>query len=290
MCNISQKLVDVLSSFSYTNKKSAFYSRIGIIFKARLKMALSYKSSFIMTVFLNLITIVMYFFFSRLEPDLTIFGISSSYIQFCFLGLSLQMVIGTTLATVCGSIYNEIISGTWSSLLLQFSFLEYSIGNTLAGVLLSSVSIFIALFLAYLFMGSFYIIKMEELLIIVLLFILILLAHMVISMIFASFTIYYQKDSGLVPLLYQLTKTFSGVVFPIALLRGFPLILAKALPLTYGLEVLQSIVLSDGIDWNLLFTNSAILLGIVGILGITSYFLVSWSIKNSKLNNKVDWY
>ena len=243
-----------------------------------------------MTIFLNLVTIVMYFFFSRLNPDLTIFGISSTYIEFCFLGLSLQMIVGTTLATVSGGLYNEIVSGTWSSLLLNFNFLEYSIGSTLAGIVLSMVSVFIAFGLGFLFMGSFYTISFEEILLILILFLLILLSHMVISMLFASFTIYYQKNSGLLPLLYQLTKTFTGVVFPVALLKGFPLILSKALPLTYGLEALQSIALGETLDWQLILTNSTILILITALVGIASYFLVSLSIKNSKMNNKVDWY
>ncbi|MCE7741133.1 MAG: ABC transporter permease [Candidatus Heimdallarchaeota archaeon] len=243
-----------------------------------------------MTIFLNLITIIMYFFFSKLNPDLTIFGISSSYLEFVFLGLCLQMIIGTTLATVCGSLYNEIVTGTWSTLLLNFNFLEYSIGNTLAGVSLSSVSVIIALLLASLFMGSFYVVSFQEILLILVLFLLILLSHMVISMLFTSFTIYYQKNSGLIPLLYQLTKTFTGVVFPIALLKGFPLFLSRILPLTYGLEALQAIALSETIDWKLILTNSGILVGMIIILGILSYFLVSWSIQNSKSNNKVDWY
>ncbi len=232
----------------------------------------------------------MYFFFSKLNPDLTIFGISSTYLEFCFLGLSLQMIIGTALATVCGSLYNEIVTGTWSTLLLNFNFLEYSIGNTLAGVSLASVSVIIALLLAFLFMGSFYIISFQEILLIFVLFLLILFSHMAISMLFTSFTIYYQKNSGLIPLLYQLSKTFTGVVFPIALLKGFPLFLSRALPLTYGLEALQSIVLSDTLDWRLILTNSTILFGITTIIGIAAYFLVSLSIQNSKKNNKVDWY
>ncbi|MHA1199706.1 MAG: hypothetical protein ACTSQF_10300, partial [Candidatus Heimdallarchaeaceae archaeon] len=66
--------------------------------------------------------------------------------------------------------------------------------------------------------------------------------------------------------------------------------LSRILPLTYGLEALQSIALSDTIDWKLLLTNGGILTGMIIILGILSYFLTSWSIKNSKSNNKVDWY
>ncbi|MCE7739879.1 MAG: ABC transporter permease [Candidatus Heimdallarchaeota archaeon] len=253
-------------------------------------MALSYKSSYLMTFFLNLITIVMYFFFGKMNPDMTVFGIPSTYLEFCFLGLCLQMIIGTSLATVCGSIYNEIVSGTWSYLLFQFNFIEYSIGSTLAGVVLSSLSVFAALFLAYLFMGSFYVISIQEVMLVIVLFMLILIAHMSISMIFASFTIYYQKNSGLVPLLYQLTKTFTGIVFPLSLLKGFSMIVSRALPLTYGLEALHSVVLTDQTNWQLILTNSMILLISSIVIGVFAIFLASKSIAHSKKHNKVDWY
>ena len=243
-----------------------------------------------MTLFLNLITIVMYFYFGKLNPEMTVFGIPSTYLEFCFLGLSLQMIMGTSLATVNGGIYSEILSGTWSYLLYQFNFVEYSIGSTLAGVFLSSLSVFAALFLAYFLMGSFYVISIQKVMLVIILFLLLIVAHMSISMIFASFTIYYQKDSGLISLIYQLMKTFTGIVFPISLLKGFPLVLSRALPLTYGLETLHSIVLTDHYNWQLIATNCSILVIASLIIGTIAMFLASKSIKHSKKHNKVDWY
>ncbi|MHA1801822.1 MAG: hypothetical protein ACTSWJ_08815, partial [Candidatus Heimdallarchaeaceae archaeon] len=128
-------------------------SRIYAIAAARIKMSLSYKSSYLITLFLNLVTITMYFFFSKLNPDMKIFGISASYFEFVFIGLALQFIVGTSLATVNVSIYNEIVSGTWSSLLLHFNFAEYAIGTTLAGTFLASFSIFISLGAAFTFFG-----------------------------------------------------------------------------------------------------------------------------------------
>ncbi|MBY9000997.1 MAG: hypothetical protein KGD64_08795 [Candidatus Heimdallarchaeota archaeon] len=253
-------------------------------------MSLSYKSSYLITLFLNLVTITMYFFFSKLNPDMEIFGISATYFEFAFIGLALQFIVGTSLATVNGSIYNEIISGTWSSLLLHFNFAEYAIGTTLAGTFLASFSIFISLGISYAFFGFSLSITAIQIVLICLLFLLILSSHMVISMLFAAFTIYYQKNSGIVPLLYQLTKTFSGIVFPVALLRGFPIILSRSLPLTYGLEALHNVILSDNIQWVVVQRNSLVLIGIILIIGILSFIFVSMSIKHSKKHNKVDWY
>ncbi len=253
-------------------------------------MSLSYKSSYLITLFLNLVTITMYFFFSKLNPDMEIFGISASYFEFVFIGLALQFIVGTSLATVNGSIYNEIISGTWSSLLLHFNFAEYAIGTTLAGTFLASFSIFISLGVSYAFFGFSLSVSGIQIALICLLFLLILLSHMVISMLFAAFTIFYQKNSGIVPLLYQLTKTFSGIVFPIALLSGFPTVLSRTIPLTYGLEALHNVILSENIQWEVIQRNCLVLIGFIFCIGVLSFFFVSKSIKHSKKHNKVDWY
>ena len=253
-------------------------------------MTLNYKSSFIMTLLLNLVVVIMYFFFSKLNPDMNVFGFNATYFEFAVIGLCLQMVVGTCLGTVNGNIYNEIASGTWSSLIVNFSFLEYSIGTTFAGVFISSLSILIVVLVAYLCAGFFLSISPQGILLILLIFILILAAHMAISMLFASFTIFYQKDIGLISLLYQLTKTFSGILFPVALLSGFPLIISKALPFTYGLDALHMILFSETINWSFFLFNSLILLGMIIVVGVIAYILVYFSLRNIKRKGKVDWY
>ena len=253
-------------------------------------MALNYKSSFLMVIALNLIMIVMFFFFSRMNPDLTIFGIDASYFEFCIIGLCLQMVVGTSLGTVCANIYNEISGGTWSSILPFFNFLEYSIGTTLAGVFISSFSIFIAIGFTYIIAEFFIIISFREIVMILFLFILILVSHMSISMLFSAFTIYYQKNSSIVSTLFHLTKTFTGIVFPVSLMTGFPLVIAKSLPLTYGLSTLQSILFSPTIDFNEYMYNCLILVGLSIIIGLVAWILFSCSLKNAKKHGKGDWY
>lgn len=281
---------EVVSSFINLEKKSSPLSRISAIFLTRLKMAFNYKSSFLMTLVLNLVTIMMYFFFSKINPEMQVFGINATYFEFAIIGLCLQMVVGTSLGSVSANIYNEILSGTWSSVLLHFNFLEYSIGTTLAGVLLSSVSIFLAIGLAYLTIGFYLTITSQEVMLILLLFILIILAHMAISMLFAAFTIFYQKTSNLISLLYQLTKTFSGVVFPVTLLSGFPLIVSRSLPLTYGLESIHQLLFSPTLNMDYIFVNCLIIISFIVLLGSIAYGMVFLSLKNIRKNGKVDWY
>ena len=288
--NIHLQTNEVISSFVQLKKKSTALSRISAIFLTRIKMAFNYKSSFLMTLALNIVTIMIYFFFSRMNPEMQIFGINASYFEFAIIGLCLQMVVGTSLGTVSANIYNEILSGTWSSILMHFNFLEYSIGTTFAGVLLSSISIFVAIGLAYLTIGFYLTITMQEIMLIILLFTLIIFAHMTISMLFASFTIFYQKSSNLVSLLYQLTKTFSGVVFPVALLSGFPLFISKSLPLTYGLESIHQLLFSPAVNLDFIYINCLIILSFIVFLGSIAYGLVFLSLKNIKKHGKVDWY
>jgi ABC-type polysaccharide/polyol phosphate export permease len=232
----------------------------------------------------------MYFFFSRVNPEMQVFGINATYFEFAIIGLCLQMVVGTSLGTVSANIYNEILSGTWSSVLLHFNFFEYSFGTTLAGVLVSSISIFIAIGIAYLTVGFYLMITFQEIILIILLFLLIILAHMSISMLFAAFTIFYQKATNLISILYQLTKTFSGVVFPISLLTGFPLLVSKSLPLTYGLQSIHQLLFSPTMNMEFIYVNCLIIIGFIVFIGSIAYGLAYLSLKNVRKNGKVDWY
>ncbi|MHA1667049.1 MAG: ABC transporter permease [Candidatus Heimdallarchaeaceae archaeon] len=243
-----------------------------------------------MVLLLNLITVIMYFLFSKVNPDLTIFGFNATYFEFVIIGLCLQMVIGTSLATVSTNIYTEIISGTWSTLLLNFNFLEYSIGTTFAGVLLSSFSIVIAILVAYLLTGFYFSISYIDIVVLLVLFFLILVAHMAISMLFASFTVFYQRTGNFVQVLYQLSKTFTGVLFPLSLLKGFPLIIARSLPLSYGLEAMHSLLYTLPTNWVIIWKNSLILIAFTLILFFLSQILFNISLRNAKNKGKVDWY
>ncbi len=290
MAIITNSTTKIFESFQNKTSHSNSFTRIGVIFSMKVKSALSYKSSFFMVVALNLVTILMYFFFSRLNPDMTIFGMSATYFEFAFVGLALQMIVGTSLSTVNGNIYNEILSGTWPSILIHFNIVEYALGTSLAGVALSSISIFVAVFIGTLFLGLEFHFVFRELILIILLLILILLSHIVISMLFSAYCIWYKKNSGLVALIYRLSKTFSGIVFPIVLLTGFTGILSKTLPLTYGLQSIHEILYASNANFNLILYNFLILLGFIIIIGVLSCFLVSKSIKRSKITGSVGWY
>lgn len=280
----------VLNSFSHPTAYSSFFTRIKAIFITRVKMALNYKSSYLMVVLLNLVTIFIYFFYGKLNPNLSVFGINAAYFEFVFIGLSLQMLIGTTLSTVNGGIHQEILTGTWSHTLLHFNFIEYAIGTALAGAFLSSFSILAALIVSQFFLGLQIVFSLFQIIMIFLLLILLIISHITISMLFSAFIIWYKRDNGLVSLIYQLTKTFSGVVFPIALLSGFPLFISKILPLTYGLQSMQMVIFNPGEDFTIVLLNALFLLGFTVIIGYISWILTKISIRNSKIKGTVDDY
>ncbi|MHA1829305.1 MAG: hypothetical protein ACTSX6_11750, partial [Candidatus Heimdallarchaeaceae archaeon] len=113
---------------------------------------------------------------------------------------------------------------------------------------------------------------------------------MAISMLFASFTVFYQRTGNFVQVLYQLSKTFTGVLFPLSLLKGFPLIIARSLPLSYGLEAMQSLLYTLPTNWIIIWKNSFILIAFTLILFFLSQILFNISLRNAKNKGKVDWY
>ena len=255
-------------------------------------MALNYKSNYFLVVALNILSLSMFLYFGRYNPDLTVFGFNASYSEFVVIGISLQMVVGTSISTTSSSLATDISIGTWSSILPYFNFLEYAVGVSLAGVSLAVFSVIFAIFTAYLICGfTFHIaFSIEIVFMVIILFILILAAHIAISLILAAHTIWFKKQSGFAGLIYQLTRAFTGIAFPVAMLNGVPLFISRSLPLTYGLESLQDILLNEHWYFYQIMLNSLVLLVFIIVLTVVSIFLVHLAITNTKKKGTVEAY
>jgi len=282
---------EIRDAFQFSANKSTSFDRIKAIFISKIKNTMNYKSAYLMTVALNLLYIFMFYFFGKLNPDIEIAGIPVTYFEYAFIGLSIQMVVGTALATTDGSVYTEIITGTWSALLLHFNIFEYALGVSLAGIFLASFSIFIALGVAQLFLNLHLLFTFCTLLFLFVLFLLIMLAHITISCLFSAFTIWYKRRSDFVSLVYGLSKTFAGVTFPVVLLRAYPFafILSRMLPLTYGLNGLHNILFNPNF-LPVFLLNTGILLVFIVVVGIVALYLVKLSIIKIKIDGSVDHY
>ncbi len=289
----SSSLITIADLFSksYTKKaRSSFLSQIFAFFLLKIKNTLNYKSSYLMVLSINLMAVFSYFLFGQLNPDLLIFGIPATYFQYVIIGLSLQMVVGTALGTVNNSIYSEILLGTWSYVFTYFKLFRYTLGVSLAGILLSSFSIFLSFFISFIFLDLTLSVTVIQSLLVLLTFLLILASHIVLGMLFAAYSIWYKKDSGIIGIIYELTKTFSGIVFPLALLSGLPHIISKIVPLSYGLHSVQHIIFSPTLDFQLLMFNFLFLISFIFVIGGFAHFLVNFSIHKSKLRGDIGWY
>lgn len=271
--------------------RSSSLQRIMTIFRARLKMALNYKASYFMAVILNIVSIMSFLYFSKYNPDITIFGFNASYAEFVVIGLTLQMVIGTTLNSTSVALSREIVIGTWGAIFPYFNLLEYSIGVSLAGVSLSSLSVIASLLAAFAmgltFTGYF---SLRLFLLIVILFVLILMSHMAISMLMSAHTIWFKRDSGLGVLIFQIIRTFSGVAFPVAMLSGFPFYLSRILPLTYGLDALRTVLFENTFYFRAVIWNSCVLLAFVFIMVLIAHILVKLAVNQARRNGTVEGY
>ncbi len=281
----------VIKAFLNDDKDSSSFKRISAIFVTKIKTALNYKSAYFTVLLMNFIYVLMFYYFGKLIPNISINDITVSYFEYAIIGLSLQMVIGTSLTSTSNNLYSEIIMGTWSSLLPYFNLTEYAIGTSLAGISLASVSIVVAMVTARLLTGMMIRINLTTTLIILITLFLIIFSYISLSCLFSAYTIWYKRNSGILNMLYRLSTTFSGITYPIALLTKFPVafFISRIIPLTYGLENLQ-IVIHGSNNFIVIAINSAILLGITILVMALSIYLVKLAIKKTKQNGTIGSY
>ncbi|UJG39939.1 MAG: hypothetical protein K9W45_08785 [Candidatus Heimdallarchaeum aukensis] len=282
---------EILPFFVDKSKKYNFFQKIKAIIGAKIKTALNYKSAFFMTLFLNIIYIFMFYFFGENNISIEIHGVSITYFQYAFVGLSLQMVVGTALASTEQNILQEIITGTWSSTFFYFNIVEYALGTSIAGIFLSSFSILISYVIATVFLKIPFWFSINFTIYLIILFFLIMLSYISISIFFSSFSIWYKKNIGITKMFYELTKAFTGITFPIILLKGYPVawFFSRIMPLTYGLKGIYAVLFLDNFDKSVL-VNASILGGFTFIIGVIGVVMVNLSLRKIRKEGSVSIY
>ena len=284
-------VIEIFPFFVENTKKHNFFQKTKAIIEAKIKTAFNYKSAFFMTLFLNIVYFLMFYFFGENDISIKIHGISIAYFQYAFVGLSLQMVVGTALASTEQNILQEIITGTWSSTFFFFNIIEYALGTSIAGIFLSSFSVLVSYFIATVFLKVPFCFSLNFAIYLTILFLLIMLSYISISIFFSSISIWYKKNIGLTKMFYELTKAFTGITFPIILLKEYPVawFFSRIMPLTYGLEGIYATLFSKDFIRSLL-VNASILGGFTFIIGIFGVILVNLSLKKIRKEGSVSIY
>jgi len=211
---------------------------------ANLKILFSYKL-WVVTDFMSTAASIIMYFFMGLQVDPTQLasrGYGETYSAFALVGVATSQYLWICLSRLSHSIQHDIRGGTLETVAVtQIKMGAYFLGQTMRGYLISlfllagtfSVGLFalrIPLQInAYTFAAS------------VVTFVLMIVSNQAIGFITAGIVMVYKRGDPVTFILAGLNEFLSGVLYPLELLKQFPVIywIARMFPYTYALDAMR---------------------------------------------------
>jgi len=211
---------------------------------ANLKILFSYKL-WVVTDFLSTAASIIMYYFMGLQVDpaqLASRGYGDIYSAFALVGVATSQYLWICLSRLSHSIQHDIRGGTLETVAVtQIRMGAYFFGQTIRGYLIG----------LFLLVGTFSIglfalriplqINAYTLLTVIVTFALMIISNQAIGFITAGIVMVYKRGDPITFMLAGLNEFLSGVLYPLELLKQFPIVywMARALPYTYALDAMR---------------------------------------------------
>lgn len=251
----------------------------------------SYRFNFILTWANVFGSILIFYFIAKLfetgtSPYLVQYG--GQYFPFVFIGIALTGSLTMTLFSLSANIRTEQLTGTLEAVLATpIKFYTLIICMSIWNFILSSLSIIVYLLFGAYFFG----IKMINIdfLSTIVIFVLTILSFTSLSILSASFIIFFKKGDPISLLIGLFSGFLGGAYFPTDIFPKYLYGLSQLLPITYSLRALRMALLK-GYDFKMLSSDIFILLGFCIVLLPLSVFIFRFSIKKAKIYGSLAHY
>lgn len=252
---------------------------------------ISYKTSFILDWLHTFVTIVTFYFISKLMGTAVtpyLIGYSTEYFPFVMVGLIFSGYLNTALQKFAINIRHEQLMGTLEAMLVSPTKMSLIIiGISLWDLIFTSITTVIVLLFGSLtlkvdlshinFFPSFLILAMT------------IISFSSIGIISAAFVIVLKKGNPINWLIYTFTCFLGGVFFPVEMLpRGLRTI-SYFIPATYSLRGLRHAIL-QGYNFEMLFPDIAALFLFCLLLFPISIWVFIKSVNQAKISGSLAHY
>lgn len=235
-------ILEIIQLFKGEEKrrKSGLRQLLAIVW-AQLKMMLAYKSWLAMDLLSTLASVVMYYFVGlQVDPiRLSRSGWGTSYLAFSLVGVATSNYLWACLTRLSHSIQHEIRGGTLETIAVTpVNMFIFFVGLTARGYLVSLIYLMGVFTVGVYGLGMKLSANPQSLLAFVILFALMLISNQAIGLIAAGIIMVYKRGDPLVFIFAAVNEFLAGVLYPLELLKHFPVIQAISMlfPYTYALD------------------------------------------------------
>jgi len=276
---IPLKAEEILATIKSPYRKSRSWSRQAWgVFWANSKVLFSYKT-WVATELMGMpVSVAIYFFTGMLvsKPSLAQAGYGTDYLSFALIGVSMTNFVWVTIVRLSHIIQHEVEDGTLEVVLSSPTRMSaYLVGQSFRGLLLGGIFFVASMLVGITFFDASLRTDPFSLLSAAALILLTLLANLGIGVLAAAVILVYKKGDPVVFIVSALTEFLSGVVYPLKLLEGFPVLLqiSLVLPYTYGLDGVRHLLLKGATpQTSVVVLDSLVLLLYVALLYPAAFY------------------
>ncbi len=242
----AEEILAVIRS-PYRKSRSWFRQAWGV-FWANSKVLFSYRTWMVTELMGMPVSVAIYFFTGMLvsKPSLAQAGYGTDYLSFALIGVSMTNFVWVTIVRLSHIIQHEIEDGTLEVVLSSPTRMSaYLVGQSFRGLLLGGIFFVASMLVGTTFFETSLRTDMFSLLSAAALILFTLFANLGIGVLAAAVILVYKKGDPVVFIVSALTEFLSGVVYPLNLLEGFPVLhqISLVLPYTYGLDGVRRLLL-----------------------------------------------
>ena len=240
--------LESLTAPQSTTSRRSLIRRAAASWYYQLCILFSYKMHLALEVMDVVLSALIYYFVSFMvsSEDLVSMGYTPDYLAFSISGIALSRYIWTSVSRLAHKMHHEISAGTFESLAAVDvdNFRGWLLGQVLYGFTWSSMWFVGALLVGYALGAGFMhdpVLWMQAALIVLL----VVAVHSGIGIMAAGMYILHKQLEPLLVMFSVVIEFFGGVVYPLALLRGYPVLYAIAIliPFTHGMELFRQTII-----------------------------------------------
>jgi len=214
------------------------------VFWGQLKIFLTYRTWFVTDMFNTIVSIAIYYFLSlQVQPSqLAQSGYGTSYLAFSLIGIAFANYLWFCINRISHSMQSEIREGTFETIASSpIKMRSYLFGQAARGFLVGLYYMVGALLVGvYGFKAPLHF-EPLTLATTILVLVFMVLSHLGLGIVIAGVVLVYKQGDPLTFMLSLFMEFFAGALFPLQLLRKYPLLTyaSQLMPYTYALDALR---------------------------------------------------
>jgi ABC-2 type transport system permease protein len=223
-----------------------------------LRIALTYRLSFVLGLFTAFYGILSFFFISRVVGHSATVGTPTEYFRFIVVGVTISNVLRAAVMTAASNVRRDQTEGTLEILATQpISPVALALGwsalPVMEAIFEGAVTLAVAVPLGF---SGF----TPDWLSVALVLVISIAVFLAIGFLGAAFVLAIQQGTGVMGLIVGVMSLAGGAIFPVSVLPGSAHILTTISPLTYTLRAMRGAMLGGQSPGHLLSTSLGVVL------------------------------